>query len=213
MWSSSPSSASSATLRRHHEEIRLVARWDSQAVSTRMPRDRPRMVYRARCSSRSSTMSLPRGETRVGTGRVSLHGSKLEIYLQNSSIGHRVSRAACRDELDGATVREVHRLDDNVALRGVRLEPELITSIYNTRWRTASRSRSPSPEIVTDAIIASEDKASTATPAFRSAARPAPSSPTSSSGSSRTAARVDTAAGQELLPESGENWAAKGLRR
>jgi penicillin-binding protein 1B len=84
----------------------------------------------------------------------------LELYLQNFDYPDMEFRAlAVVVELDGATVRAVHRLDDNVALRGVRLEPELITSIYDNEMEDRLPvSLSAVPKLVTDAIISTEDK-------------------------------------------------------
>src|SRR5437016_4597688 len=56
----------------------------------------------------------------------------LEIYLQNFEYPDIEFRALpVLVGMDGDEVRDIKRLDDKVALRGVRVEPELITSIYN----------------------------------------------------------------------------------
>src|ERR1700682_2131098 len=56
----------------------------------------------------------------------------LEIYLQNFEYPDIEFRALpVLVEFAGNTVRAVKRLDDGVTLRGIRVEPELITSIYN----------------------------------------------------------------------------------
>src|SRR5256885_8966747 len=56
-------------------------------------------------------------------------GATLEIYLQNFEYPDIEFRALpVAIEMEGATVRAIKRLDDGVALRGVRIEPELITS-------------------------------------------------------------------------------------
>ena len=56
----------------------------------------------------------------------------LEIYLQNFEYPDIEFRALpVAIEMDGGTVRAIKRLDDGIALRGIRIEPELITSIYN----------------------------------------------------------------------------------
>jgi penicillin-binding protein 1B len=87
-------------------------------------------------------------------------GGNLELYLQSFDYPDMEFRAmAVTVEFDGATVREVRRLDDNVALRGVRVEPELITSIYNNEMEDRLPvSLSAVPKIVSDAIISTEDK-------------------------------------------------------
>jgi len=93
-------------------------------------------------------------------GEYRYNGSNLEIYLQNFEYPDIEFRAVpVVVEFDGAEVRAVHRLDDNVALRGVRIEPELITSIYNNEMEDRLPvSLSAVPKVVSDAIIASEDK-------------------------------------------------------
>ncbi len=84
----------------------------------------------------------------------------LEIYLQNFDYPDMEFRAMpVRVDFDGSTVSALHRLDDGVALRGVRIEPELITSIYNNEMEDRLPvSLSAVPKAVTDAIIATEDK-------------------------------------------------------
>jgi len=84
----------------------------------------------------------------------------LEIYLQNFEYPDVEFRAVpVTVDFDGATVHSVKRLDDGVALRGIRIEPELITSIYNNEMED----RVPVvlaavPAVLSDAIIATEDK-------------------------------------------------------
>ncbi len=84
----------------------------------------------------------------------------LEIYLQNFEYPDVEFRAVpVAVGFDGATVRDVRRLDDGVALRGVRIEPELITSIYNNEMEDRLPvALSAVPKVVQDAIIATEDK-------------------------------------------------------
>src|SRR5262249_39119379 len=56
-------------------------------------------------------------------------------------------------------VRAVRRLDDGVALRGVRIEPELITSIYDNEMEDRIPvALSAVPKVLADAVIATEDK-------------------------------------------------------
>src|SRR4051795_4508641 len=87
-------------------------------------------------------------------------GSTLEIYLQNFEYPDIEFRALpVAIELNGETVRAIKRLDDGVALRGIRIEPELITSIYNNEMEDRLPvSISAVPKVLTDAIIATEDK-------------------------------------------------------
>src|SRR5204863_7641803 len=62
-------------------------------------------------------------------------------------------------DCDGSTVQRVKRLDDGVTLRGIRLEPELITSIYNNEMEDRLPiALSSVPKSAVDAIIATEDK-------------------------------------------------------
>jgi penicillin-binding protein 1B len=84
----------------------------------------------------------------------------LEIYLQNFEYPDIEFRALpVLVEFDGNTVRAVKRLDDGVTLRGIRVEPELITSIYNNEMEDRLPvALSSVPKAVTDAIIATEDR-------------------------------------------------------
>jgi penicillin-binding protein 1B len=84
----------------------------------------------------------------------------LEVYLQNFEYPDIEFRAVpVVVEMDRATVRAVKRLDDGVALRGVRIEPELITSIYNNEMEDRIPVvLSAVPKVLSDAIIATEDK-------------------------------------------------------
>jgi penicillin-binding protein 1B len=85
----------------------------------------------------------------------------LEIYLQNFSYPDMDFRAMpVRVEMDGNTVRKIVRLSDGISLRGARLEPELITSIYDE----VMEDRVPVPlkavpKHLIDAIVATEDRA------------------------------------------------------
>jgi penicillin-binding protein 1B len=84
----------------------------------------------------------------------------LEIYLQNFEYPDIEFRALpVVIDMDGAAVRGIKRLDDGVALRGIRIEPELITSIYNNEMEDRLPvALSAVPKVLTDAIIATEDK-------------------------------------------------------
>src|SRR2546427_3822838 len=84
----------------------------------------------------------------------------LEIYLQNFEYPDIEFRALpVLIEFDGAEVRSVKRLDDRASLRGIRIEPELITSIYNNEMEDRLPVKLDSvPKSVVDAIIATEDK-------------------------------------------------------
>ncbi len=84
----------------------------------------------------------------------------LEIYLQNFEYPDIEFRALpVVIDFDSATVRSVKRLDDGASLRGIRIEPELITSIYNNEMEDRLPvSLNSVPKTVTEAIIATEDK-------------------------------------------------------
>ena len=87
-------------------------------------------------------------------------GGDLEIYLQNFEYPDIEFRALpVRVEFGGSEVRAVSRLDDGAPLRGVRVEPELITSIYNNEMEDRLPvTLGAVPPTLTDAIIATEDK-------------------------------------------------------
>jgi penicillin-binding protein 1B len=84
----------------------------------------------------------------------------LEIYLQNFAYPDVEFRALpVLVDMDGGTVRAIKRLDDGVSLRGVRIEPELITSIYNNEMEDRLPvALDAVPKHVTDAIMSTEDK-------------------------------------------------------
>src|SRR5438132_11630764 len=96
----------------------------------------------------------------ANTGEYRYADGNLEIYLQNFEYPDIEFRALpVVVHFDGATVRSVKRLDDGVTLRGIRVEPELITSIYNNEMGDRLPvSLSSAPRSVVDAIIATEDK-------------------------------------------------------
>jgi len=87
-------------------------------------------------------------------------GDDLEIFLNNFEYPDMEFHAMpVLVEMNGSQVRTIKRLTDNITLRGVRIEPELITSIYDN----AMEDRVPValdavPKVLTDAIIATEDK-------------------------------------------------------
>lgn len=93
-------------------------------------------------------------------GEYRFTGGKVEIYLQNfeyPDIEFRALRVSI--EFDGGTVRAIRRLDDAVGLRGIRIEPELITSIYNNEMEDRLPvSLDSVPKVVSEAIIATEDR-------------------------------------------------------
>ncbi len=87
-------------------------------------------------------------------------GKSLEIYLQNFDYPDMEFGATpVIVDFDGNEVRSVRRLTDNVTLRGIRLEPELITSIYDNEMEDRLPvSLSAVPKDVYNAIISTEDK-------------------------------------------------------
>lgn len=84
----------------------------------------------------------------------------LEIFLNNFEYPDMEFHAMpVLVEMDGSTVRSIKRVTDGITLRGVRLEPELITSIYDNEMEDrVPVSLDAVPQHVVDAIIATEDK-------------------------------------------------------
>jgi penicillin-binding protein 1B len=93
-------------------------------------------------------------------GEYRFAGSSLEIYLQNFEYPDMEFHAMpVVVGLDGSTIRDIRRLEDNVVLRGVRIEPELITSIYNNEMEDRLPvTLSAVPAYVSNAVISTEDK-------------------------------------------------------
>src|SRR4051812_43306415 len=87
-------------------------------------------------------------------------GNDLEIYLQNFEYPDMEFHAIpVVVDFGGDQVRSVKRLDDSVTLRGVRIEPELITSIYDNEMEDRLPvTLSAVPQVLIDAIIATEDR-------------------------------------------------------
>ena len=87
-------------------------------------------------------------------------GGSLELFLQNFDYPDIEFHAmAVVIDFDGSTVRAVRRLDDGVSLRGVRIEPELITSIYNNEMEDRLPVKLEAvPQVLVNAIIATEDR-------------------------------------------------------
>lgn len=100
-------------------------------------------------------------KTRVeNPGEYRYVGDDLEIFLNNFEYPDMEFHAMpVLVEMNGAQVRSVKRLSDNITLRGVRIEPELITSIYdNAMEDRIPVSLDAIPQVLTDAIIATEDR-------------------------------------------------------
>jgi len=87
-------------------------------------------------------------------------GDDLEIFLNNFEYPDMEFHAMpVLVEMNRSRVRSIKRLTDNITLRGVRIEPELITSIYdNAMEDRVPVSLDAVPKVLTDAIIATEDK-------------------------------------------------------
>jgi penicillin-binding protein 1B len=87
-------------------------------------------------------------------------GDDLEIFLNNFEYPDMEFHAMpVLLEMEGARVRSIKRLSDNITLRGVRIEPELITSIYNNEMEDrVPVSLQAVPKVLTEAIIATEDR-------------------------------------------------------
>lgn len=84
----------------------------------------------------------------------------LEIFLNNFEYPDMEFHAmAVLIEMNGASVRSIKRVTDGITLRGVRVEPELITSIYDNQMEDrVPVSLDVVPKHLVDAIIATEDK-------------------------------------------------------
>jgi penicillin-binding protein 1B len=87
-------------------------------------------------------------------------GDDLEIFLNNFEYPDMEFHAMpVLVDMNGATVRSIKRLTDGITLRGVRIEPELITSIYDNQMEDrVPVSLAAVPKVLTDAIIATEDR-------------------------------------------------------
>ena len=87
-------------------------------------------------------------------------GDDLEIFLNNFEYPDMEFHAMpVLLEMEGARVRSIKRLSDNITLRGARIEPELITSIYNNQMEDrVPVSLQAVPKVLTEAIIATEDR-------------------------------------------------------
>jgi penicillin-binding protein 1B len=87
-------------------------------------------------------------------------GDDLEIFLNNFEYPDMEFHAMpVLVEMDGARVRSIRRLTDSITLRGIRIEPELITSIYHDEMEDrVPVSLEAVPKVLTNAIIATEDR-------------------------------------------------------
>ncbi|HEX6161376.1 MAG TPA: transglycosylase domain-containing protein, partial [Thermoanaerobaculia bacterium] len=87
-------------------------------------------------------------------------GDDLEIFLNNFEYPDMEFHAMpVLVEMDGTTVRSIKRVTDGVTLRGVRIEPELITSIYDNQMEDrVPVSLEAVPKVLSEAVIATEDR-------------------------------------------------------
>ena len=93
-------------------------------------------------------------------GEYRYEGNKLEIYLQNFEYPDMEFHAMpIVVEFDGSTIRAIRRATDGITLRGVRIEPELITSIYDNEMEDRLPvSLDAVPKVLIEAILATEDR-------------------------------------------------------
>ena len=93
-------------------------------------------------------------------GEYRFTGDNLEIFLQNFAYPDIEFRAMpVVVNFDGNRVDDIRRLGDNVKLRGIRIEPELITSIFNNEMEDRLPvALNTVPKVLSDAIIATEDR-------------------------------------------------------
>lgn len=87
-------------------------------------------------------------------------GDDLEIFLNNFEYPDMEFHAMpVLVDMEGATIRSIKRLTDGITLRGARIEPELITSIYNNQMEDrVPVSLDAAPKVLVDAIISMEDR-------------------------------------------------------
>jgi penicillin-binding protein 1B len=90
-------------------------------------------------------------------------GDDLEIFLNNFEYPDMEFHAMpVLVDFNGSTVRSIKRLSDGITLRGVRIEPELITSIYDNHMEDrVPVSLDAMPKVLVDAVIATEDRSFT----------------------------------------------------
>jgi penicillin-binding protein 1B len=87
-------------------------------------------------------------------------GDDLEIFLNNFEYPDMEFHAMpLLVQTDGGTVGSIKRLTDGITLRGARIEPELITSIYDNEMEDRVPVTLDSvPKVLVDAVIATEDR-------------------------------------------------------
>ena len=87
-------------------------------------------------------------------------GDDLEIFLNNFEYPDMEFHAMpILVDMNGATVKSIKRLTDGITLRGARIEPELITSIYDNNMEDrVPVALDAVPKSLIDAIITTEDR-------------------------------------------------------
>ncbi|HEX8619824.1 MAG TPA: PBP1A family penicillin-binding protein, partial [Thermoanaerobaculia bacterium] len=87
-------------------------------------------------------------------------GDDLEIFLNSFEYPDMEFRAMpVLVDTDAGTVRTIRRVTDGITLRGARIEPELITSIYDNEMEDRVPVTLDSvPKVLIDAVIATEDR-------------------------------------------------------
>lgn len=138
-------------------------RWDlpSRVYSDATPLVPGMAIPRALLEAKLNHVGYQEVRKRVeNPGEYRYVGDDLEIYLNNFEYPDMEFHAMpVLVEMDDATVASVKRLNDGVTLRGVRVEPELITSIYNNEMEDrVPVSLEAVPKVLTNAIIATEDR-------------------------------------------------------
>ena len=139
-------------------------RWDlpSRVYSDAMPIVAGMRLSRALLEPKLNHVGYREVKKRVeNPGEYRYAGDDLEIFLNNFEYPDMEFHAMpVLLEMDGATVRSIKRLTDGITLRGVRIEPELITSIYDNQMEDrVPVSLDAVPKVLTNAIIATEDRA------------------------------------------------------
>src|SRR5437764_12488842 len=109
-------------------------RWDlpSRVYSDATPLVPGMTIPRALLEPKLNHVGYHEVKTRVANpGEYRYVDGDLEIYLQNFEYPDIEFRAIpVVDDIDGAAVHAIKRLDDGVPLSGIRARPKLITSIY-----------------------------------------------------------------------------------
>ncbi|HYI09767.1 MAG TPA: PBP1A family penicillin-binding protein [Thermoanaerobaculia bacterium] len=141
-----------------------AARWDlpSRVYSDATPIVRGVRYPRALLEPKLNHVGYREVKKRVeNPGEYRYSGDDLEIFLNNFEYPDMEFHAmpVLVDMDNSASVRGLKRLTDGINLRGVRIEPELITSIYDNEMEDrVPVSLDSVPKVLLDAIIATEDR-------------------------------------------------------